>query len=743
MLLLAALRDVEGEIPDSDDVVDPAHQWRDNGVIHAVGAAWQRGDPDDIRAVAQAFDELLVLTPQRTPHGVELVSTGPAERRRRGSFATPPELAGVLVRHALPDSDRTTAPEEPTRIVDPACGAGALLRPAFTRLVELGSPPSQALRGLYGVDADPAAVAVCRAVLAVDAVDAGVECDPSRLTRTIRVGDALLGPFPGTADSPAQEPSPDDVWAPGFCWHQEFPEVLAVEGGPVGPVTGWCGGFDAVVANPPWERLKVTGKDWDGMPPERLRQVRALAARTLRLRGRHPLTGNGELNAYLPFVETCWRLLAPSGRAGIVVPAGVASDRSAARLLEALLAAGSLERLHLLAPSVVRFTGVTSQQGVAVLALRSGPASACDEPAPAQVAVQVTDPVAGPGHRAWPLPPGMSRLVNPNTGTPPLCASPRDALLLAGAHRRWPVLRRHARAATSARATAPVDDVLDMSGWQVRMVTPFHMTKDARWFRSEPGPGLLPLWEAKHAGLLDHRGGIRSSHRYWVPAALVQDRYGDLAARGWLAGYRNVTTADSPRTLLPCALPVAGVGNSLPLLSAPRLPLLLAALASLPVDYLVRQKHAGANLNFFKLEQAALPAPADYDQPAPWDRRIRVSDWVVVRFAAAVARLNELDGLVAELTRDGIGIPGTEETPGRSVGRPEALAELDAAHAILLGWSEQDLCHVLGTFEALARRERRHHGEFRTRRLVLESFRRLSEGARTQVSSSGEPFQAG
>jgi len=33
----------------------------------------------------------------------------------------------------------------------------------------------------------------------------------------------------------------------------------------------------------------------------------------------------------------------------------------------------------------------------------------------------------------------------------------------------------------------------------------------------------------------------------------------------------------------------------------------LAALASLPTDYLARQKHAGANLNFFKLEQVPLP----------------------------------------------------------------------------------------------------------------------------------------
>jgi hypothetical protein len=714
-LLLAAAREVDAGAPGPAETVDPAHRWRDAAVAHAVERAWDRGDADGVRAIAASFDELLVLVPRRTRHGVELGPVGSAERRRRGSFATPPELAGALARHALPDGDRTGPVSRPPRVVDPACGAGALLRSAFARLLELGFPPGPALDGLYGVDSDPAAVTVCRTVLAVDAADAGATGAPSRSARTVRVGDALLGPFPGPSDTRARPPGDDDR-VPGFPWHREFPEVLAVEQGPVEPVTGWTGGFDAVVANPPWERLKVTGKDWAGSPPERLRQARALAARTLRERGRHPLTGNGELNAYLPFMETCWRLLAPAGRAGIVVPAGVASDRSSARLWQALLENGSLERLHLLSPGAVRFTGVTSRQPVAVVVLRSGPGGGSVDPAPAQVAVQVADPVAGPGDRAWSLPPDLARLVNPNTGTPPLCASARDADLLAGAHRRWPVLHRS--------APAPVGTPPDPVDWQVRMVTPLHMTNDARWFRTGPGPGLLPLWEAKHAGLLDHRGGARTDHRYWVPASLVRDRYGDLTARGWLAGYRNVTTVDSPRTLLPCALPVAGVGNSLPLLSAPRLPLLLAALASLPVDYLIRQKHAGANLNFFKLEQAAVPAPAEYDRMTPWDPGTRLGDWVLARFAAAVARPGELQGLVAELAGDGVEVPDPAGGPGRR----EALAELDAAHAILLGWSEASLRHVLSTFESLERRERRRHGEYRTRRLVLESFRRLGGG---------------
>src|SRR6185312_8011272 len=139
---------------------------------------------------------------------------------------------------------------------------------------------------------------------------------------------------------------PDDTEPGPLAWHRAFPDVLAVPGRLPEPITGWAGGFDAVIANPPWERLKVTARDWTGEPPAALRGTRARQAQAVRAAGRHPLTGIGELNAYLPFVETCWRLLAPDGNGALVVPAGVATDRSAARLVEALVESGSLARLH-------------------------------------------------------------------------------------------------------------------------------------------------------------------------------------------------------------------------------------------------------------------------------------------------------------------------------------------------------------------------------------------------------------
>ncbi|HYY12567.1 MAG TPA: hypothetical protein VE781_16650, partial [Kineosporiaceae bacterium] len=206
-------------------------------------------------------------------------------------------------------------------------------------------------------------------------------------------------------------------------------------------------------------------------------------------------------------------------------------------------------------------------------------------------------------------------------------------------------------------------------------------------------------------------------------AELVERRFAGLAERGWLAGYRNVTTVVAPRTLLPCALPVVGVGNSLPLLSAPRLPLLLAALASLPVDFLARARHAGANLNFFKLEQVPVPPPSAYDVPAPWAPGVSVDRWVLTRFARAVAWTPALSALAAELRSLGVDVPATILPPPE---RAAAFADLDAVHAVLLGLSRDDVELVLSTFGELRRREESASGSFATATRVLAAYDALT-----------------
>jgi hypothetical protein len=82
-----------------------------------------------------------------------------ATRKRLGTFYTPGDVVRVL-------ADEVITPET-RHVLDPACGAGAFLRAAFTRLTS-SIPPERAVERLHGVDIDAAAVDACALVLVHD-----------------------------------------------------------------------------------------------------------------------------------------------------------------------------------------------------------------------------------------------------------------------------------------------------------------------------------------------------------------------------------------------------------------------------------------------------------------------------------------------------------------------------------------------------------------------------------------------
>ncbi len=65
-----------------------------------------------------------------------------------------------------------------------------------------------------------------------------------------------------------------------FHWHLEFPEVFRIpDGGPVGDTYGWTGGFDAMLGNPPWERVKLQEQEFFATRAEDIADAKNAAAR--------------------------------------------------------------------------------------------------------------------------------------------------------------------------------------------------------------------------------------------------------------------------------------------------------------------------------------------------------------------------------------------------------------------------------------------------------------------------------
>ena len=143
-------------------------------------------------------------------------------------------------------------------------------------------------------------------------------------------------------------------------WEVAFPGVWDSWEQPNPP-----GGFDAVIGNPPWDRMKMQETEWfaarvpDVARTERAADRAKLIAGIKRAGGplaadyervawsaetamevpasrAYPLLAEGDINLYSLFVERALRLLRPTGIAGLLVPSGISADHSASRFFSAI-----------------------------------------------------------------------------------------------------------------------------------------------------------------------------------------------------------------------------------------------------------------------------------------------------------------------------------------------------------------------------------------------------------------------
>ena len=292
-----------------------------------------------------------------------------------------------------------------------------------------------------------------------------------------------FGPLFGMAVDAAQA-------ARAFHWPLEFPDVIG------------RGGFDLILGNPPWERIKLQEQEFFAVrDPEianapnkaaRDRMIKALAAAPgnsteyalhaafiaakreaeatsefVRVGeadgGRFALTGRGDVNTYALFAELFAAL--SRRRAGVIVPTGIATDATTAPFFARLVKARRLARLVDFENRAKLFPAVDSRMKFALLTLGR------DEPA-ARFAFFLTEPaqLADP-ERNFTLSPAAIAAINPNTKTAPVFRSRADAELTAKIYANAPVL---------------VDKGAGKTGnpWGVSFMTMFHMSNDSHIFRT-------------------------------------------------------------------------------------------------------------------------------------------------------------------------------------------------------------------------------------------------------------------
>ena len=329
--------------------------------------------------------------------------------------------------------------------------------------------------------------------------------------------------------------------ARAFHWPLEFPDIML------------RGGFDVVLGNPPWERIKLQEKEFFATRSPEIAGAPNKAARTVLIKrlatalegsaeralnsafiaakreseaisefvripggdgGRFTLTGRGDVNTYALFAELFLRLA--RDRAGVVVPTGIATDATTAAFFAELVGEGRLAQLVDFENRAKLFPAVDSRMKFSLLTLGRNEGLA-------RFAFFLTDPLQlAESERNFTLSPEQIAAINPNTRTAPVFRSRADAELTAKIYSRVPVL---------------IDERKGAAGnpWGVRFNTMFHMSNDSGMFRTAhqlPGEGFVrdggdwvrPILVSRRsvlsderldAGLLDLSMGLEASR--YVP----------------------------------------------------------------------------------------------------------------------------------------------------------------------------------------------------------------------------------
>lgn len=551
-----------------------------------------------------------------------------------------------------------------------------------------------------------------------------------------------------------------------FHWPLEFPDVFAQ------------GGFDVMLGNPPWERIKLQQQEFYATrdaavanapnAAERNKRIKALqqsnpelyteyeaamhtadaTGKFIRGSDRYPLTANGDINTYSVFAEHFSHRISPYGKAGFIVPTGIATDDSNKAFFGALVEENKLLSLFDFENREKIFHDVDSRFKFCLLSISGNP---------------IGLPKARFGFfltriehlqdklRVFSLGKEDFLRLNPNTKTCPVFRTSVDAALTTKIYQRVPIL---------------INEETKENPWGIKFLRMFDMSNDSHLFHTKQqleeagfvlwgnkmkkGDELmLPLYEAKMIWYYDHRFGTfeglndRSTTAitsnidyeksdylsipwYWVSMNLVVEQ----TDKKWFLGFRDVTNSTNERTAIFTIIPHAGVGHTMPIIQnvhAIEALKIVANSSSCIFDYIARQKVGGMHMTYGYLKQLPILSNGQYTPeitrslPAfffeltytSWDIKAFADDvwqeadeelktairtqWEANREATGGHNWNPPDWAEQPATPDATEYAGCPLPPFKWDQERRAVlkAELDAIYAQLYGLTTEELRYIL------------------------------------------------
>jgi len=494
------------------------------------------------------------------------------------------------------------------------------------------------------------------------------------------------------------------------------------------------GGFDVILANPPWEGFKPQAKEYFAPYSERIskknmlikefeqEQARLLLQADIRsgwleYQSRFPhmsayfrgaadyhyqsavvsgkKTGS-DINLYKLFLERSFHLLREGGSCGIVIPNGLYKDLGATGLRNMLFDHTQVDSMVSLSNEKFIFEEVHHSFGLLFLSFTKRGRT---EKLRAAFRINPREAVRAEDFGSFVDDPGNFIELSAEL----ICsinAETRSVLEFRGATDVSIVEKMLTFPALGKK----LDGV-----WNLQLTNEFHMTNDSGVFKTEPAVGRLPLFTGR---MFNQFETTKEHSGYWIDEADGRrvllgktpdsGQLLDYQSYRWL--HRRIARSTDTRTLISTIAPpmVFTEVNSTTLkviasgINAVEQCFWCGVANSLVLDWLLRQSIT-TTLNMFYLYQ--LPVP-----------RLPSSDPRVRRIAARTAQLVCTTAEFDDLAK-AVGLkPNPSTGSGRAVefgttdstDRAKLRAELDGLVAHLYGLAEAEFAHILGTFPLVA-----------------------------------------
>jgi len=499
------------------------------------------------------------------------------------------------------------------------------------------------------------------------------------------------------------------------------------------------GGFDIVLANPPWEIFKPQAKEFfsnhsslvskkkmtikelekeqarllkdvevrdawlayeDRFPymNQYFRKANEYSHQTAKVDGR---SVGADLNLYKLFTERCFQLARPGGHIGIVIPSGIYTDLGAKGLRDLLFNEAKIEGLFCFENRKEIFEGVHRSFKFVVLTFERPFAPRVKQTGERNVSAPPNDLLAP--LRAGELTTQKFPAAFMRHDVAELARFPDEGAL-------WIDLDLIHKLSPDAHSIMEFKSELDVHiaqkilqfpplgtrdehAWDLVLHRELHMTDDAPIFNTHCTQGLTPLVEGKMIHQFEFG---RQQCSYWIDEregrktllGRQTDEGQNISYQRFRFAYRSVASSTNERTMIGTIIP-PGIftGNSLIVGFEPKEPramlLLCAILNAFVFDFQLRQQ-VTTNLTMFFIYQTPVPriSPDDNEGMS-----------VVRRAAKLICITPEFDALAAQVGlrdhRDGVTDPAQ---------RAQLRAELDGLVAHLYGLSESEFAHILTTF---------------------------------------------